>query len=136
MRPRKILIVDDEANARSALAAILSDQGYRVETAADGLDALERAAGFAPDVVVTDMRMPRLDGIGLLERLRAAGSAATMLVLSALGIDLPTAIGGRAVVRLQKPVDLDELRFHLGAPEVDEAAPAGAALAVAAPGTS
>lgn len=123
MRPRRILIVDDETNARAALAAILADQGYRVETAEDGLDALDRAAGFAPDVVVTDLRMPRFDGLGLLRRLQAAGSAARMLLLSALGIDLPKDVDA---VRLDKPVDLDELARHLGAPEIDEETPAAA----------
>ncbi len=119
MRPRRVLIVDDESNARSALAALLSEQGYRVETAVDGLDALDRAARFVPDAVVTDLRMPRLDGVGLLQRLRAAGSVATLLLLSALAIDLPLEVTG-AVVRLQKPVDLDQLTRHLGTPEIED----------------
>ena len=61
----RILIVDDEANARAALSEILRDEGYATETAADGFKALGKLEEFAPDVVLTDLKMPGLDGIGL-----------------------------------------------------------------------
>ena len=61
MARERILIVDDEANARTALAELLRDEGYSVETAADGFKALPKLEEFAPDVVVTDLKMPGLD---------------------------------------------------------------------------
>ena len=67
----RILIVDDEANARAALSEILGEEGYTTETAADGFKALGKLEEFGPDVVLTDLKMPGLDGIGLMEKARA-----------------------------------------------------------------
>ena len=68
----RILIVDDEANARAALSEILREEGYETETAADGFKALGKIGSFAPDLILTDLKMPGLDGIGLLKESRAA----------------------------------------------------------------
>jgi CheY-like chemotaxis protein len=67
----RILVVDDEVNARTALAELLSEEGYEVETAADAFKALGKVESFAPDVVLTDLKMPGMDGIELVQRLRA-----------------------------------------------------------------
>ena len=66
----RILVVDDNADMRAYVADLLSDR-YEVTTAADGLEALERIEHDLPDLVVSDVMMPRLDGFGLLERLQA-----------------------------------------------------------------
>ena len=66
-RPIRILVVDDDVNARSALAALLRDDDHEVESARDGVDALVKLATFTPDVIVTDMRMPRMDGQALYD---------------------------------------------------------------------
>ncbi len=68
----RILIVDDEANARAALSEILRDEGYATETAADGFKALGKLEEFAPDVILTDLKMPGLDGIAFMEKARKA----------------------------------------------------------------
>ena len=62
-RRGRILIVDDESNARTALAELLRDEGFAVEIAADGFKALPKLEAFAPDVVVTDLKMPGMSGI-------------------------------------------------------------------------
>ena len=64
----RILIVDDEVNARTALAELLRDEGYSVETAADGFKALPRLDDFNPDVLLTDLKMPGMDGIALMRK--------------------------------------------------------------------
>src|SRR5262245_4842032 len=70
-RPKgRILVVDDEANARTALAELLRDEGYQVETAADGFKALPKLEEFAPDLLLTDLRMPGMDGLELMGRAR------------------------------------------------------------------
>ncbi len=69
-RGGRVLVVDDNADMREYVATLLSGS-YDVDTAADGLEALERVAERCPDLVVTDVMMPRLDGFGLLERLQA-----------------------------------------------------------------
>src|SRR5882757_7397298 len=68
----RILIVDDEANARAALSEILHDEGYTTETAADGFKALGKLEDFQPDVILTDLKMPGLDGITFMDKARAA----------------------------------------------------------------
>ena len=64
----RVLIVDDEANARHALAEWLNADGHSTEVAADGEQALHRLQGFAPDVVLTDLKMPKVGGLELLAR--------------------------------------------------------------------
>lgn len=59
----RILVVDDEPAARSALSEMLRDEGYEVQSAADGYKALGRIDNWIPDVVITDVNMPALDGI-------------------------------------------------------------------------
>jgi DNA-binding NtrC family response regulator len=81
----RVLIVDDEENQRSALASMLTGWGFTAETAADGLEALEKLKHFAAHVIVTDLMMPRLDGMGFLERLKGQGSTTPVIVLTAFG---------------------------------------------------
>jgi CheY-like chemotaxis protein len=71
MEKSRILVVDDEPNARTALAELLRDDGFVVETAADAFKALGKAAEFTPDVVLTDLKMPGMDGLELMRKLRA-----------------------------------------------------------------
>ena len=71
MQPKgRILIVDDEANARSALAELMREEGYSVETAADGFKALPKLEEFGPDLLLTDLRMPGMDGLELMRKAR------------------------------------------------------------------
>ena len=107
----RILIVDDEANARTALAELLGEEGYECETASDGRKALALLPSFDPDVVLTDLKMPGLDGIGLLEKGREAVPHASFVVMTAFGtIDTAVeAIKKGAENYLTKPLDLDAL---------------------------
>src|SRR6185436_2711086 len=81
----RILIVDDEANARAALSEILHEEGYTTETAADGFKALGKIGEFDPDVVLTDLKMPGLDGIALVEKGKEAAPGAVFVVMTAFG---------------------------------------------------
>jgi len=66
----KILIVDDELNMQLVLKAMLQKEGYEILTASDGLEALKILKANQVAVVVTDLKMPRLDGMGLLEKIQ------------------------------------------------------------------
>lgn len=66
----RVLVVDDEPNALAALGAILVEEGFRVETAADGFEALAKVRGFEPDILVVDVEMPGLNGVDLVRRIR------------------------------------------------------------------
>ncbi|MDP9151754.1 MAG: sigma-54 dependent transcriptional regulator [Myxococcota bacterium] len=81
----RILIVDDESNARAALSEILREEGYATETAADGFKALGKLDEFAPDVILTDLKMPGLDGIAFMEKARSAAPGAVFVVMTAFG---------------------------------------------------
>ncbi len=65
-----IMTVDDSPSMRMLLKAALTDLGYKVLEAEDGVQALERLGGVQPDLLITDINMPRLDGFGLIERVR------------------------------------------------------------------
>ena len=69
--PSTIMTVDDSPSMRMLLKAALTDLGYRVLEAEDGVHALERLDGIEPDLLITDINMPRLDGFGLIEKVRA-----------------------------------------------------------------
>ena len=77
----RILVVDDEAQIRAALARALDARGYEVDTAADGEEALDRVATGSPDVVVLDLNMPVMGGLEVTRRIRA-WSSVPILVLS------------------------------------------------------
>ena len=112
MRSRgRILIVDDEANARAALSEILREEGYATEVAADGFKALGKIEEFAPDVVLTDLKMPGLDGIGLMQKARELSQHATFVVMTAFGT-IPNAVEALqkgAYQYLTKPLDFPQL---------------------------
>jgi DNA-binding NtrC family response regulator len=107
----RILIVDDEANARAALSEILRDEGYVTETAADGFKVLGKVAEFVPDVVLTDLKMPGLDGIALMEKTRAAHGGVVFVVMTAFGTisSAVEAVKKGAYHYLTKPLDFSVL---------------------------
>ena len=78
-----ILVVDDDSAICDALALLLEEAGYVGRTAPDGLAALDAIAEDAPDLVITDLYMPGLDGPGLIERLRSERPDLPLIVLSA-----------------------------------------------------
>lgn len=82
----KVLIVEDEPHALMGLAELISGWGYRTETARDGIEGWEKSLTFDPAIVVTDMKMPRMDGIGLLTKLaESANSNVAVVLLTAQG---------------------------------------------------
>ena len=66
MTQERVLIVEDEENERTGLSELVSGWGYRTDTAADGVEALEKIPVFAPSIVITDVKMPRMGGMELV----------------------------------------------------------------------
>lgn len=83
----RILVVDDEEGIRSTLEQNLTLNGFDVTAARDGIDGFERFASAHPDLVISDLAMPRADGFALIQQIRAAGDT-PILVLSVRGGDV------------------------------------------------
>ena len=111
----RILLVEDDAAARVGFRQLLASWGYAVEAATDGEDALAMVPGFKPDIVLTDLVMPKLDGLGLLRALQQEGSGITTVILTAQGtVDTAVeALKQGAYDYLAKPVDFQRLRVLL-----------------------
>ncbi len=108
---RRVLVVDDEENLRLLVRTILRREGLEVEVASSGEQALALVETFGPDVILTDVRMPRMGGLDLLTTLKAKGNDAVVIVMSAYGnVDLAIeAMKAGAYDYLQKPFKPEEL---------------------------
>ncbi|MEM7605488.1 MAG: sigma-54 dependent transcriptional regulator [Myxococcota bacterium] len=108
-KPLRLLVVDDEANARAALVELLGDEGYEVRDAEDGAAALEVIERGWPEVVLTDLKMPRVGGVELVRRGKAVAPELSFVVMTAFGsVDTAVeAIQAGADNYLTKPLDMD-----------------------------
>jgi two-component system, NtrC family, response regulator HydG len=109
----RVLIADDLEASRRGLAALVATWGYEVEEAADGQEALAKAADTNPAVVITDLVMPKLDGLGLLKAVQAELPFTMVIILTGHGT-IETAVGATkdgAYDYLTKPVDVARLRL-------------------------
>ncbi len=113
-RPFSLLTVDDEEAIRSGVAAYFEDSGFVVSEASDGLAALELIREQRPDIVITDLRMPRMDGLELIDAVKAEFENLPIIVLSGTGVlaDAIDALRRGAWDYLTKPIqDLQELEI-------------------------
>lgn len=104
---QKVLIVEDEPNARMGLAELISGWGYVTEVAQDGLEALERVQSWRPTILVSDLKMPRMDGLALLGQLAKQEDKLAVIMLTAQG-SIESAVESMkmgAFDYIQKPVD-------------------------------
>jgi DNA-binding NtrC family response regulator len=115
MNREKILIVEDEENERTGLAELVSSWGYRAETARDGQEGLDKAVQWTPSIVITDLKMPRMGGLELLERLAEQTQAMAVILVTAQGtIDSAVqAMRLGAYDYITKPIDTQRLRSML-----------------------
>ena len=113
----RILVVDDEPSVRDALDRALRMDGYRVQLAADGTEALDALAHTPPDAIVLDVLMPGPDGLEVCRRLRAAGDRTPVLMLTARDAvpDRVKGLDAGADDYLVKPFALEELGARLRA---------------------
>jgi DNA-binding NtrC family response regulator len=111
----KVLIVEDEPHALSGLAELVSGWGYRTETARDGLEALEKVTAWQPGIIVSDLKMPRMDGLELLSRLSETTAKTAVIMLTAQG-SIEAAVEAMKIGAydfIQKPIDPARLRAIL-----------------------
>src|SRR5260370_6760032 len=115
MTQERVLIVEDEENERTGLAELVSGWGYRTDTAADGVEALEKVAVFSPSIVITDVKMPRMGGMELVERLADLAQAIAVVMVTAQKATETAFHAGRPGVHgyIEKAIDFRRLRSNL-----------------------
>ncbi|NOY80628.1 MAG: response regulator [Kiritimatiellaeota bacterium] len=118
--PGKVLVVDDEADAREFVRAVLEDEGWEVVEAENGKTGLEKARNHSPDLVILDVQMPDLTGFQVFAELARSGDLGAVKVIMLTGVATKTGLGfsaeemesflGRAPdAYLEKPISPDTL---------------------------
>jgi DNA-binding NtrC family response regulator len=109
-KPIKVLLVDDEKGIRFLLSEVLLHSGFEVSLACDGKESLEKLAKNRFDLVITDINMPRLDGLSMLKNMRQTGRNEKIIIMTGnpsdkrlMDEDLP-----QVVTRLSKPFDINK----------------------------
>lgn len=108
---KKILVVDDEMGIRSLISELLESEGFEVRAAKDGQESLDEMEREDFDLVITDIQMPRLDGLAMLDAMKRAGRKEKIIIMtgSAFAMDLPNEEMPMVVSRLQKPFRMSNL---------------------------
>jgi two-component system KDP operon response regulator KdpE len=131
--PGKILVVDDEPQIQRVLRTALAGHGYRVRTAGDGDEALEVMRDWLPDLVITDLSMPNMDGLELCRRIRAKYTV-PIIVLSVRGEEKPKveALDSGADDYVTKPFNMNELlaRVRAGLRRAAQSSPGESASSI------
>jgi len=109
-KPIKVLLVDDEKGIRFLLSEVLLDRGFEVSLAKDGQESLEKLENNHFDLVITDINMPRLDGVSMLKSMRRTGREEKIIIMTGnpsdqrlMDKDLP-----RVITRLDKPFGIEK----------------------------
>ena len=112
MARENILLVDDEPDMRDALTAALRREGFCISTAANGVEALEKVPGQLFDLIITDVRMPRMGGLALLQELRRTSVSIPVVMMTGYGRieDAVEAMKAGAFDYLLKPFSLEDLK--------------------------
>jgi chemosensory pili system protein ChpA (sensor histidine kinase/response regulator) len=112
-RSRRALVVDDSLSARRAMAQVLSDSGFEVSTARDGMEAVEELEKTRPDILFVDLEMPRMNGIELTSHVRSRADTAhvPIVMITSRSTEKHRAQARTAGVNayLTKPFDADDL---------------------------
>jgi DNA-binding response OmpR family regulator len=117
--PATILVVDDEVRVRDMLLELLAPEGYKIITADDGKEAMDIVLKSKPDLILLDIRMPRLDGITFCKALRLDREARTIPVIIVTAFNtrdrLEEAMAAGADDFIGKPFDVTELKIRIRA---------------------
>ena len=111
MKKTRVLVVDDDVDARELLSLVLSQAGFQVDDAPDGFAALAKVSHVRPDAVLTDLRMPGMDGMTVLEMMKSRWPESEVVIVTGY----PSVETAKQAVRLgafdylEKPVGPDEI---------------------------
>jgi DNA-binding NtrC family response regulator len=112
---KKVLIVDDDLNIRNSLNRLITKEGYTVVLADNGEEALRKVEDEAPDIIFLDLRLPKMDGLSVLQRIKEVNDQSIVFLLSAYGTfsDVVKAVKLGAFDYIQKPYSNDEIKINL-----------------------
>lgn len=114
---KKVLIADDTPTGRELVRTVLEGSGFEVVEASDGVEAVEAAHAHAPDLIILDLHMPRLDGFGVIRQLRSeeefAATPILALTASAMMGDKESAMAAGFTGYVTKPIRLNALRSEI-----------------------
>lgn len=115
MMGKKVLVVDDQYGIRVLIKEVFSRDGLEIIQAANGMEALEKIQEMHPDLILLDMKMPGMDGLELLRRLRYMNLSSKVIMMTAYGeldmVDEASKLG--ALAHFTKPFDIQELRTEV-----------------------
>jgi CheY-like chemotaxis protein len=115
--PRKVLLVDDEAGFADLMKDLLQMDNYEVEVAHDGQEGLDKIPTFGPDVIISDIVMPRLSGFEMFKRVKASPELASIPFLFITGFQDERVLAEARKVGvfgiLRKPVDIEQIESRL-----------------------
>ncbi|MDE3111907.1 MAG: sigma-54-dependent Fis family transcriptional regulator [Chloroflexota bacterium] len=116
MAQKTILVADDDPSIRSLLRQLLQDEGYAVQEAATGVEVVDKVKEASPDLVIMDVRMPELDGIEALSRVKGASPRTAVLIMTAFGSSNAAirAMELGAFDYVTKPFELDKINYTVG----------------------
>jgi len=111
VNPAKILVVDDDENIRKTLSTILKNEGYAVDVAQNGNEAIKKAEASAYNVALIDIRLPDMEGIELLTKMKNAVPKTRKIIITGYPTlkNAVAAVNKNADAYLMKPVDIDKL---------------------------
>jgi two-component system response regulator HydG len=115
MIKNRILVIDDDQTSREGVAEVLTDEGYEVAVAADGREAIALLSSFRPDLILTDLHMPGLNGLGVLHHVKSLHPATPVIIYTAdTTIDAERSakrLGAQGYIN--KPLDFDDMLVRI-----------------------
>lgn len=109
MRKKRVLIVDDDEEMRALLFKSFTLFGYKAETVENGIEAIKRIAVKTYDLIVTDYKMPKMDGLELIQRIKTIIPSIPVIVVTGYGLECEFLKSG-ALARIRKPFSIFELQ--------------------------
>ena len=110
---KRILIVDDDLSTTESIGSFLSESGYEVKTAANGIEGLEIAKKMDPDLIITDIKMPKLNGFEMFFALRGMNYKKPIIFISSYDSIETNGKDFEVFVQMEKPINIFELSRHI-----------------------
>ena len=112
LNPLKVLVVDDQSGVRYLLTILIEEEGHKVFTAQNGKEAVEFVNSQYPDLVFMDVRMPVMDGLEALKRIKRISPRTEVVMMTAYGAEdtIDTAMQNGAMTCIAKPFDIEEIK--------------------------